>query len=574
MPRGTLILLAALAVSLAAAKAPAPPRPPDPPVRFVDATGPAGLASFRHVTGGTVPIIIYETVPPGAALFDADGDGDLDLYVVQSGHFRFPAPAGAPLLGGRLYRNDGPGPDGVPRFTDVTEGSGLTARGYGVGAVAADVDNDGDQDLYLTNYGPNTLYLNKGGGVFEDVTAVAGVGDPLMSTGAAFADVDGNGFLDLYVGNYVDFEKGPEFCYYEGVKAGCSDLEYPGLPNSFYLNQGPGPDGVPRFREAAEERGVRDPGGRSFGVVFSDMDDDGDLDLYVANDGGSNRLFVNDGKGKFSDETLMSGTGYSEEGRGQASMGLDIADFDGDGRMDIYTTNFSLETDALYRNEGGLLFSYQTAMAGLAGPTFMPLSWGVEFFDADLDGDLDLFIANGHVYDVAEQINPRETFEQTNQIQINDGKGRFEDISDRAGPGLAPKLSSRGASFGDIDDDGDVDIYVANNGAPGTLLLNETPRRGNQALRLRLVGATPSNRDAVGARVTVEAGGRKVVREVKAGSSYISGSDKRLVIGLGPHEPGPVTVRWPSGAVQRFTGIPAEEPVVLTQGEAAWRRGR
>jgi hypothetical protein len=411
----------------------------------VDATEASGLSGFTHVTGGTVPIVIYETIPPGAALFDADGDGDMDLYVVQSGHRRFPAPAGSAPLIGRLYRNDGPGPGGVPRFTDVTASSGLAAAGYGVGALTADVDNDGDQDLYLTNDGPDTLYLNKGGGVFQDVTAAAGVGDPLQSTGAAFADVDGNGFLDLYVGNYVDVSKGPLFCVYEGVKSGCSDLEYPGLPNSFYLNMGPGPDGVPRFREEARQRGVEDPGGRSFAVSFSDIDDDGDQDLYVSNDGGTNRLYINDGTGRFKDETIMSGTGYSEEGRGQASMGLDIADFDGDGRMDIYTTNFSLETDALYRNEGGLQFSYHTAMAGLAGPTFMPLSWGVRFFDADLDTDLDLFIANGHVYDVAAQINARESFEQLNTLHLNDGNGRFTEVTDRAGPGLKVKLSSRGA---------------------------------------------------------------------------------------------------------------------------------
>jgi len=563
-----LVLSAGMLAALAAASP-----PPSPAARFVDATEAAGLGDFRHINGGTVPIIIYETVPPGAALFDADGDHDLDLYVVQSGYRRFPAPAGVPVPTGRLYRNDGAGPDGIPRFVDVTAEAGVGSRAYGIGAVAADVDNDGDQDLYLINDGPDTLYLNDGKGVFRDVTGAAGVSDLLQSTGAAFGDVDGNGYLDLYVGNYVDYAKGPEFCTYEGVKSGCSDLEYPGLPNSFYLNMGPGPDGVPRFREAAAERGVRDPEGRSFGVAFSDLDDDGDLDLYVANDGGTNRLFVNDGKGTFSDQTLLSGTGYSEEGRGQASMGLDIADFDGDGHMDIYTTNFSLETDALYRNEGGLQFSYHTAMAGLAGPSFMPLSWGIEFFDADLDGDLDLFIANGHVYDVAALINPRESFAQLNQLYLNDGKGRFIDVSAAAGPGLEKKAVGRGAAFGDVDDDGDVDIYVANNGGPGTLLLNETSRGGHRSLRLRLVGSGASNRDAIGARVSVQAGERRLVREVKAGSSYLSCSDKRLVIGLGPHEPGAVRVRWPSGAVQTFDKVPADRPVVLIQGEAAWRSG-
>ncbi len=566
--------LLALVAAASAAPPGAPAPPPSGPLRFVDATEEAGLGSFRHVTGGTVPIVIYETVPPGAALFDADGDGDLDLYLVQSGYRRVPPPAGAPPLTGKLYRNDGPGPQGVPRFTDVTAEAGVGSTAYGVGALAADLDNDGDQDLYLTNDGPDTLYLNMGGGVFKDVTGIAGASDPMQSTGAAAADVDGNGYLDLYISSYVDYRKGPEFCTYEGVKSGCSDLEYPGLPNSLYLNLGPGPDGIPRFREASVERGVADPEGRSFGVTFGDLDDDGDPDLYVSNDGGMNRLYVNDGKGTFTDMTLLSGAGFSEEGRGQASMGLDIADFDGDGRLDVYTTNFSLETDALYRNEGNLQFSYHTALAGLAGPTFMPLSWGLQFFDADLDGDLDLFIANGHTYDVAAQINPRESFEQLNSVYLNDGQGRFSDVSQAAGPGLSVKKSCRGAAFGDVDGDGDEDIYVACNGAPGTLLLNETPHRKNRALRLRLVGAGRSNRDAVGARVTVEVAGRRLVREVKAGTSYLSSSDKQLVIGLGPDQPGALTVRWPSGDVQKFSGLPVDVPLILTQGETQWRAGR
>ncbi|HKY32933.1 MAG TPA: CRTAC1 family protein [Candidatus Polarisedimenticolia bacterium] len=537
----------------------------------MDATREAGL-DFVHVHGGTTPIVIYETVPPGAAFFDADADGDLDLFVVQSGHRRFPRPAGAPQPTHRLYRNDGPGPGGVPRFTDVTQRAGVGGSGYGVGAVAADVDNDGDQDLFVAQDGPDLFYLNQGDGTFRETSGAARVGDSVQSTGAAFADVDGNGYLDLYVASYVDVASGPLFCHYEGVKSGCSDLEYDGLPDAFFLNDGPGPDGVPRFREAAAERGLLDPEGRGFGVVFSDLDDDGDLDLYVANDGGSNRLYVNDGQGRFTDQTLLSGTGYSEEGRGQASMGLDVADYDNDGRMDIYTTNFSMETDALYRNEGGLQFSYHIAGAGLARASFLPLSWGIEFFDADLDGDLDLFIANGHVYDVAAQINPLETFAQRNQLYLNRGDGSFEDVSAEAGPGLEPAAVGRGAAFGDVDDDGDVDIYVANNGGPGRLLINDTPRAGHRALRLRLEGRGRSNRDAVGARVTVQAGGRRQVREVKAGTSYLSCSDKRLVVGLGKEASASVKVRWPSGAVQEFRDLPADTPIRLIEGEPSWSK--
>ncbi len=571
-----LLAPAGLAWGLAAApaKTPGAGEPPPaggPKVQFVDVTREAGI-DFTHMNGGTVPIVIYENVPPGAALFDYDNDGDVDLYVVQSGYRRFPPPKGAPPSTSRLYRNDGPGKDGIPRFVDVTSKAGVGGAGYGMGAVTADIDNDGDQDLYVTCDGPNLLYLNNGDGTFTDITAKAGVGDDRESTSAAFADIDGDGRVDLYVVDYVDLKTGPLFCYYENVKSGCSDLEYEGLPNSLYLNIGPGEDGVPRFREAAKERGILDPKGRGLGLVFGDLDDDGNVDIYVANDGGSNHLFINDGKGFFKDRTLISGTGYSEEGRGQASMGVDIADVDGDGRLDIFTTNFSMETNALYRNEGNGQFSYATAAAGLALPSFLPLGWGTHFFDADLDGDLDLFVGNGHVYDVAAQINPQETFAQKNQLFLNDGNGVFTEVSADAGPGFQVQQVSRGAAFGDVDNDGDLDIYVANNGAAGTLLLNRTDRAGRHSLRMRLVG-TKSNRDALGARITVHLGDHRLVREVKSGGSYLSSSDKRLVIGLGEQKAAvKVQIRWPSGQVQEYANVPADEPLVFTEGDAAWKK--
>jgi len=491
---------------------------------------------------------------------------------VQSGYRRFPPPKDAPPLSSRLYRNDGAGPGGVPRFVDVTAKAGVGGAGYCIGVVTADIDNDGDQDIYITCDGPNLLYRNNGDGTFTDITAKAAVGDERQSTSAGFADVDGDGLVDLYVINYVELKSGPLFCYYENVKSGCSDLEYDGLPNSLYLNLGPGEDGVPRFREVARERGVLDPKGRGLGLVFGDLDDDGKVDIYVADDGGSNHLFINDGKGFFKDKTLMSGTGYSEEGRGQASMGVDIADVDGDGRLDIFTTNFSMETNALYRNEGNGQFSYATAEAGLAVASFLPLGWGTHFFDADLDGDLDLFVGNGHVYDVAAQINPQESFAQKNQLFLNDGKGVFVEVSADAGPGFQVQEVSRGAAFGDVDDDGDMDIYVANNGASGTLLLNRTDRGANHSLRLSLIG-TRSNRDALGARVTVHLGDRRLVREVKSGGSYLSSSDKRLVIGLGPEKAAPkLEIRWPSGLVQEYAGVPSDMPLVFTEGEPSWKK--
>jgi hypothetical protein len=566
-----LILPAVCLASLVAAFA-APQRPgasgeavEHAPIRFTDGTEAAGL-DFVHTRGGTSPVVIYEEMGSGAALFDYDSDGDLDLYLVQCAWRRVPPPPGAAAKPtNRLYRNDGPGKKGVPAFTDVTEKAGVGDTGYGLGVTVADIDNDGDQDLYVTNYGSNVLYLNQGDGTFRDVTTTAGVDDPLMSHSAAFADVDGNGFLDLYVANYLEFESGPEFCDFEGTRYGCSDLEYDGQPNSLFLNQGPGEDGVPRFREAAEERGVRDPKGRGLGVTFGDLDNDGDPDLYIANDGGGNKLFLNHGDGRFKDWTLVSGTGYSEAGMGEAGMGTALGDFNNDGLLDIIVTNFAREFNALYRNDGGGLFTYASVVAQLHRPTYLSLGWGTFFFDADLDGDLDLFVANGHLYEQAPILNPQDRFQQPNQLFRNDGDGRFTDISTDAGPGLLQAAVSRGLAVGDVDNDGDLDVYVANHHGPGQLLVNETSRGGRHSLHLALVGG-PSNRDAVGSRVTVEAGDLRLVRQVTAGGSYLSHADRRLLIGIGPASKANVEIVWPSGTVQKLADLPADKLLQIQEG--------
>jgi hypothetical protein len=536
-------------------------------MRFVDATEAAGL-DFVHIRGATSPVVIYEEMGPGAALFDYDGDGDLDLYLVQAAWRRMPDPEGRPEPANRLYRNEGPGKNGVPRFTDVTEQAGVGDTGFGLGVAAGDVDNDGDQDLYVTNYGDNVLYQNRGDGTFVDVTGIATVEDPLMSHSAAFADVDGNGYLDLYVANYLDFESGPEFCDFEGTRYGCSDLEYSGVPNSLFLNQGPGEDGIPRFREAAKERGVQDPKGRGLGVTLGDLDDDGDLDLYIANDGGGNRLLLNDGTGTFKDWTLISGTGYSEAGMGEAGMGTALGDFNNDGLLDIVVTNFAREFNALYRNDGGALFTYASVIAQLHRSTFLSLGWGTRLFDADLDGDDDLFVANGHLYEQAPILNQQDRFRQTNQMFRNDGDGTFTDISAEAGPGLAVASVSRGAALGDIDNDGDLDIYVANHHGRGQLLINETKRGGRHALRLALTGG-PSNRDAIGSRVSIQAGDLRLVRQLTAGGSYLSQGDHRLLVGIGTARKAQVEVRWPSGAVQKFPDLPADTLIRLEEGKPA-----
>ena len=531
-------------------------------VRIV--TAPAG-PEFLHVNGGRSPILIYETIGPGAAWLDFDGDGDVDLFAVQSGDLRFPPAEGRPLPAHGLFRNDGVRGDGIV-LVDVTAAAGITRSGYGLGVAVGDVDNDGDPDLYVTHHGRNALYLNRGDGTFADVTSAAGVDDDRMSSSAAFLDIDGDSLLDLYVANYVDFESGPETCVYNGVRSGCSDLEYEGQPNSMYRNQGPGPDGVPRFRDVAADRGVLDAGGRGLGVVAGDLDGDGDIDIYLANDGGGNKVFRNDGTGRFIDHTLMSGAGYSEAGLGEAGMGTALGDIDGDGRLDIFVTNYARENNALYHNDGGGFFAYSTVRAGLAAPSFIPLGWGTRFFDVDLDGDLDLFVANGHVYDVCDQINPQDRFAQRNQLFLNDGSGRFVEITDDAGDGLQLEAVSRGAAFGDADNDGDIDIYVANNGDAGNLLLNHTPRGERHFLGVHLSGVA-SNRDAVGARLVLQAGEMRQERQRTSGGSYLSHSDGRLLFGIGSHAVGDrLEIRWPSGAIQRYESLPADRTFQISEG--------
>jgi hypothetical protein len=546
-------LAAALALTLSACdRRPQPPvanstREPHP---FIDVTAAAGIR-FQHVTGGSPPLNILETAGAGGALFDADGDGWLDVFLV-SGGYRDGRPA-AQQPRDALYHNNGDG-----TFSEVTARSGI-GGGYGMGCAVGDVDGDGDLDLYVTRYGANSLYRNNGDGTFTDVTRRAGVAAGGWSTSAAFADMDGDGDLDLYVARYLEFTpRSQQLCAVQGIDVACPPRYYPGQSGILYRNNGDG-----TFSDVTRASGVLHPEGKGLGCLWLDYDDDGDPDLYIANDGVANNLYRNDGGGRFTDVALEMGAAYGPLGNAEGSMGVDAGDVDGDGRLDLFVGNFQNETDALYRNEGSR-FSYATEAAGLGEASLPTLTFGVGLLDYDNDGRSDLFAVNGHVQDAIARIDPLCSFAQTRQLFHNEGDGRFQDVTATAGPALTTPAVGRGAAFGDWDNDGDVDILVTNNGGAPMLLRNEGGNR-NHWLTLKLVGRG-RNRDAVGAGVRLRAGQSVQVREVRSGYSYASASDLRLHFGLGARTVvEEIVVRWPDGTRTVHRNLAAGRLVVLSQ---------
>jgi tetratricopeptide (TPR) repeat protein len=523
------------------------------PARFVDVAAEAGL-TLRNVSGGReAKWTILETTGAGACFLDFDTDGDLDLYVVNGGVL---PGAGAGVVRDALYENDGAG-----RFTDVTEHAGLVESGWGGGCTAADYDNDGDPDLYVTNFGRDALLRNQGDSTFRDVTAAAGLGNARWSIGAVFFDAEGDGDLDLYVANYLRFDlSDPEVlrrrCRWKGGEVMCGPRGFDGEADVFYRNRGDG-----TFEEASA--GVWRDASYGMGVVAGDVDGDGDTDLFVANDSQENLLLVNDGAGRFADQALPAGVALSGDGRTQAGMGTDLGDADGDGDEDLFVTHFSDDYHTLYRNDGRLMFTDVTAAAGLDSAPRWSLGWGGGFFDFDNDGDLDLFVAGGHVYPDVERFDPVTSYRQLNRLFENDGTGRYTEVAD-GGPGLAVPGTGRGAAFGDWDDDGDLDVVVVNIDAPPTLLRNDSHDRGTW-LKLRLVGRR-SNRDGIGARVALTASGRTQVREVRLSAGYASSHDPRLHFGLrGAPAADRIEVRWPSGHVQQVRDLPAGHLVTLDE---------
>jgi hypothetical protein len=493
-------------------------------------------------------------VGPGGAFFDYDGDGRLDIYLLNGAAVPgtlYPEPPT-----NALYRNQGNG-----AFSDVTAQAGVGDTGYGMGCAAADYDNDGDLDLYVTNFGPNVLYRNQGNGAFSDVTAQAGVGDALWGSSCAFADIDRDGWIDLYVANYHNFSYANHKVCAEGgsgLQLYCGPEAFDGVPDVLYRNRGDG-----TFADQTRQRGLFNDQGKELGVVFGDIDSDGDPDLYLANDKTANFLFLNDGRGYFEEVGLLAGVAYNEDGDAQAGMGVDMGDFDNDLLPDLFVTNFQWEANALYHNLGGGTFADETFLVGLGKPSLAYLSWGTRFFDFDNDGDRDIFVANGHLESDVEQYE-NTTFAQRNQLFINDGQGRYQEYLEE-GTALDLRRVSRGAAFGDYDDDGDVDVLVANCTDRPTLMRNDGGNGGHW-LRLKLEGRR-SNRAGIGAQVQVHSGGRVQLDEVRSGASFLSQSDLRLHFGLGSHEKVErLVVRWPSGQVDEYRDMPVDRDVVLVEG--------
>jgi hypothetical protein len=544
-------------------------------VVFVDDAQSSGIA-FTHFNGMTGHFTIAEITGQGAGLIDFDGDGDLDVYLVQGrllgekmSEAVFPWRGAEPPTD-RLYRNDlVVNPDGSRRlsFTDVTRASGIDGDGYGMGVATGDYDNDGDVDLYITNLGSNQLYRNRGDGTFENVTSKAGVDDPRWSTCAAFVDYDRDGDLDLFVSNYVDFETAPTRECYAGSSARdfCGPDAYNPVPDRLFRNRGDG-----TFEDVTLASGISKEFGAGFGVVAADFNLDGWMDIYVANDGDSNQLWINNGDGSFRNEALWAGVAINSEGSAEASMGVDADDFDEDGDDDIFMTHIMEETNTLYVNDGTGLFEDRTGAAGLASISLGKTGFGTGWFDFDNDGWLDLLVLNGAVRAIAERVRAGDPYPlgQPNHLLRNTGKGTFEVASDRAGPSFPLIEVSRGAAFGDIDNDGDTDVLMANNNGPTRLLINQIGNRMHWiGLRLMLEDVP---RDAYGARVQlVLADGSNRWRRVRTDGSFCSSRDPRVLIGLGAATSiKEVRVFWPGGRKETWRSLPVDTYTILREGSA------
>ena len=522
---------------------------------FTDVAKAAGI-TFTHNSGAFGKKYLPETMGAGGAFVDVDGDGWQDILLVNG--MSWPGrPATRSVMA--LYRNNQNG-----TFTDVTKQAGLAVPMYGMGVAAADYDNDGRTDLYVTALGQNRLFRNLGGLKFADVTESARVGDPGFSASAAWVDYDRDGRLDLYVTNYVEWSiEKDRFCTLDGkTKSYCTPEAYKGQSPTLYRNRGDG-----TFDNVTERAGVKDASAKALGVALRDYNHDGWIDLFVANDTQPNRLYENRRNGTFSDVGVSAGVAFNDAGAPRAGMGVDAADYDGSGRQSLVIGNFSNEMLALYKNEGNGLFVDEAPASIIGKASLLRLTFASFFFDYDLDGRPDIFAGNGHVADDIATVQPRIAHAQPPLLFHNTGKGKFEDLTAAAGKAMLAPMVARGAAYGDYDGDGDLDLLVTVNNGPARLLRNDGGER-NHRLRIRFVG-TKSNRDAIGtfARVS-HSGGSSPWLMVKTGSSYCSQSEMPITFGLGTIDRvKQIEVRWPDGRVETLPGTEANQALTIEEGK-------
>lgn len=534
---------------------------------FTDVTEQAGLA-FKIVCGDEVTDYLIDVNGEGAAFLDYDNDGYQDIYLVNGSSRKRQKEGHLPH--DYLLHNNGDG-----TFTDVTEKAHLGDTSWGNGVAVGDYNNDGYLDLYVTNYGPNRLYRNNGDGTFTDVAEAAGVADPhwsipKWSMGAAFGDIDNDGYLDLYVTNFVNFSYQPDRpapnpnspCKMKTIPIACEPEHYEGEQALLYHNNRDG-----TFTDVSESaRIIQKVPGHGFAVVFSDFDNDGDQDIYQANDAGPNFYYINDGKGRFTDASWSSGTAVDGFGGAQGSMGLTVADFNHDGLPDIFITNFINQGDTLYLNEGNHVFSDQTSRFGL-GMLFTPYSgWGTKFVDFDNDGWLDLWITNGHTMEQLEKYYPADTFAEPNYLMQNVNGTKFLDVSEISGIRRIPNKVGRGTAFGDFDNDGDIDVLVVNKNDIPTMWRNDGGNARNW-IAIRTEGLK-SNRCGIGARILANAGGVRQAFEVRGSDSYLSSNDLRTHIGLGESTETELEIHWPSGQVDKYSNVTANRFYLAREGDS------
>lgn len=539
------------------AKTESAPARPSGPIRFTDVTEQAGI-HFRHNSGAFGKKYLPETMGSGVCVLDYDNDGWQDILFVNSkdwpdhkSHKSYPA----------LYHNN---KDGT--FTDVTQEAGLATELYGMGCAAADYDNDGNDDIYITALDGNHLFRNLGNGKFSDVTAKAGVSSPGFATGAVWFDYDNDGKLDLFVSHYVEWSVATDqYCTLDGKhKSYCTPELYKGQSGTLYHNKG---NGV--FEDVTKKAGLYDPSSKSLGVALIDYDNDGWLDLFVANDTQPNKLYRNNHNGTFTEQAFATGVAFSDAGKARAGMGADAADYDLSGRQSLVVGNFTNESIGLFHNDGSGLFTDKAMVDGIGAPSANSLTFSTFFFDYDLDGLPDIFAANGHVADDVSVVTPTVHYPEPPLLFHNKGNGKFEDVTDKMGSALHQPVVGRGAAFLDYDNDGDLDLVISTNNGPAKLLRNENGNQ-NDVLRVKTIG-TKSNRDGIGAKITVKtAKGLKLFAMVKDGSSYLSQSERPVTFGLGKPDTNKTVsleIVWPSGRKESVADIKPNQAIMLEEGK-------